>query len=142
MALDLPRTPEEWTARGAAYLPGHLSMTFLAVSADEVRAELEAATRLMAWNGFLHAGTVVSLADTCCGYGTLCALPEGASGFTTLDVSSNFTGTAREGRVACRARPLHVGRSTQVWEAEVTALATGRTMAHFRCTQLTLWPRG
>ncbi len=96
----------------------------------------------MSWNGFLHAGTVTSLADTCCGYGTLTALPTGADAFTTVDLQANFLGTALKGQVLCTANPLHVGRSTQVWDAEVTNGDTGKTIAHFRCTQLILWPRG
>jgi uncharacterized protein (TIGR00369 family) len=94
---------------------------------------------LMAPNGYLHAGTVVTLADTCCGYGTVAALPEGAKGFTTIELKSNFLGTAREGHIACRATPVHLGRTTQVWDAVVTSEATGAKIALFRCTQMVLW---
>ena len=70
-------------------------------------------TALMAWNRFLHAGSIVSLADTCCGYGTVRSLPQGASGFTTIELKSNFLGTALDGIIVCTAKPLHQGRSTQ-----------------------------
>ena len=93
---------------------------------------------LCAWNGFLHAGTVVALADSCCGYGTLKNLPNDARGFTTIELKSNFLSTVREGLVRCVAKPLHVGRTTQVWDATVSADETGKTMAHFRCTQIIL----
>ena len=69
-------------------------------------------------------------------------LPEGAWGFTTIDLNSNFVGTAREGSVSCSARPLHLGKTTQVWEATVSDDATAKAIAHFRCTQMILWPRG
>jgi uncharacterized protein (TIGR00369 family) len=91
-----------------------------------------------AWNGFLHAGAVVSLADTACGYATVRNLPEGASGFTTIELKSNFLGTALEGDVTCVARPVHRGRTTQVWDAEVRSEQTGKTIAFFRCTQMIL----
>ncbi len=142
MKIDVPTTLEEWNARGAEYLPGHLRMVFEEVAPTSVRARLAVRKPLLSWNGFLHAGSVVSLADTCCGYGTLAAVPEGADGFTTLDITSNFLGTALDGEVICEATPLHQGRSTQVWDAQVTNGTTGRTIAHFRCTQMILWPRG
>ena len=84
---------------------------------------------------------VVGLADTACGFATRRVLPEGASGFTTIELKSNFLGTAREGTISCCARLAHGGRTTQVWDATVTAEETGRTIALFRCTQAVLWPR-
>ena len=83
---------------------------------------------LGAWNGYLHAGAVVTLADTCCGYGTVRGLPAGAVGFTTVELKSNFFGSAREGVIVCVARPLHQGRTTQVWDAVVTP--GGRDQTH------------
>ena len=83
MKIAVPRTIEEWNERGATYLPGTIGAKFLTVEPTEVVATLDVQTSIMSWNGFLHAGTVVSLADTCCGYGTLRSLPDGASGFTT-----------------------------------------------------------
>jgi uncharacterized protein (TIGR00369 family) len=95
----------------------------------------------MAPNGFLHAATVIALADTLCGYGTVVNLPEGAAGFTTVELKSNFLGTVREGGIECLATPLHLGGTTHVWDAVVDAEGTGRRLAVFRCTQLVLWPR-
>jgi len=141
MKLELPETLEDWNTRGADYLPGRLDLEFLKVEADEVIGRFKVEKSHMSWNGFLHAGSVVTLADTCCGYGVLKALPEGADAFTTIDVNSNFISTARSGIVACSARPLHTGRATQVWDATVTSEASGKTIAHFRCTQMILWPR-
>ncbi|MEX3008646.1 PaaI family thioesterase [Hoeflea sp. TYP-13] len=140
MKITIPETIEEWNRRGSDYFPGHIGMEFLKVDPDEVIARFSVKKALMAWNGFLHAGSVVTLADTCCGYGTLRSLPEGANGFTTVDLTTNFLGTAREGDVQCTASPLHQGRTTQVWDARVKSLETGKTMAHFRCTQMILWP--
>lgn len=142
MKIERPRTLDEWNARGTEFLPGHLQMRFEEVGPDRVVARLSVRKAVLSWNGFLHAGAVVSLADTCCGYGTLAALPEGANGFTTLDLSANFLGTALDGEVVAEAKPLHAGRSTQVWDAVARNAATDRTIAHFRCTQLVLWPKG
>ncbi len=141
MKIDVPRTLADWNARGSDYLPGLLEMEFLKVDADEVVGRFTVRRAHGAWNGFLHAGAVVSLGDTCCGYGTLAALPDGADGFTTVDLAANFVGTARDGAVTCTARPLHRGRTTQVWDATVAAEASGKAIAHVRCTQMILWPR-
>jgi uncharacterized protein (TIGR00369 family) len=96
---------------------------------------------LGAWNGYLHAGAVVTLADTCCGYGTVRSLPEGASGFTTIELKSNFFGSVRDGEIVCVAKPLHQGRTTQVWDATVTPAGAAKPIAQFRCTQMVLWPK-
>lgn len=96
----------------------------------------------MAPNGFLHAAAVIALADTACGYGAVASLPQGASGFTTIELKSNFLASAKVGEaVACEARLVHGGRQTQVWDAEVVNRTSGKTMALFRCTQMVLYPR-
>ncbi len=140
--LAIPQTVAEWNERGREYLPGSLGMEILAVEPDEVRARMRVGRGICAWNGFLHAGAVVSLADTCCGYATVRNLPEEAAGFTTIELKSNFIGTTPEGDVTCVATPVHKGRSTQVWNAEVRAEKTGKTIAHFRCTQMILRKKG
>lgn len=142
MDIKIPQTLAAWNAAGADYLPGHLGLVFLKVEADEVIAKMAIRKEIDSWNGYLHAGSVVSLADTCCGYGTVRSLPQGAAGFTTIELKSNFFGSAREGEVVCVARPLHQGRTTQVWDATVTAEGATKPMAQFRNTQMILWPKG
>ncbi|HET9769667.1 MAG TPA: PaaI family thioesterase [Acidimicrobiia bacterium] len=129
-------------ALGAGLLPGVLGIEFDSVEAAAVRSRLTVERRHMAPNGFLHAASVIALADTSCGYGCVASLPEGATGFTTVELKSNFMGTAAEGAVlTCRAWLVHGGRSTQVWDAEVTDEATGRALALFRCTQMVFYPK-
>lgn len=141
MDIKIPQSIAEWNAAGAEYLPGHLGMTFVKVEPKEVVATMAVRKVLTAWNGYLHAGAVVTLADSCCGYGTVRALPEGAIGFTTIELKSNFFGSAREGVIVCRAQPLHQGRTTQVWDAVVTPEGAQKPIAQFRCSQMILWPR-
>ena len=135
------RTAAEFNAMGVGTLPGWIGMEVVAVEGTRVTSRLPVRPELMAPIGYLHAATVVALADTTAGYGTWANLPEGARGFTTIELKSNFIGTARAGVVACEATLAHGGRSTQVWDARVTAEATGKTIALFRCTQLILYPR-
>lgn len=141
MDIKIPETLGAWNAAGDDYLPSLLGMRFRKVEADEVVATLEVSSAHAAWHGYLHAGTVTSLADTCCGYGTLRGLPAGVSSFTTVELKSNLIGTTREGIVICIARPIHKGRTTQVWDAEVRHEADGVAIAYFRNTQLVLWPK-
>ncbi|HUQ75121.1 MAG TPA: PaaI family thioesterase [Burkholderiales bacterium] len=134
-------TREDFNGFGADYLPGLLGMEFITVSADAVESRMNVAKRVMAPNGYLHAATIIALADTSCGYGCVAALPPGASGFTTIELKSNFLGTARDGAILCRATPVHRGRTTHVWDAAVTVEGSGAKIALFRCTQMILWPR-
>ncbi len=134
-------TPEVFNGRSAGHLPGLVGLRILAMTPQGVESSLEVRKDLMAPNGFLHAATVIALADTSCGYGCVAMLPQGASGFTTLELKSNFLGTTREGAIACRATPVHLGRTTQVWDAVVTMEGADRKIALFRCTQMVLWPK-
>lgn len=133
-------TPEQIQARAKGTLVEHLGLVFDEVSSGRAAAYIELQPYHLAPNGYLHGGTVVALADTCCGFGTIASLPEGAESFTTIELKTNFLGTAREGTVYCEAKLVHGGRSTQVWDADVKNDA-GRTVAHFRCTQMVLYPR-
>lgn len=134
-------TPEEFNQRSEGRLPGLLGIVVTHAAPGELRAELAVRQQLMASNGFLHAGSVVTLADTCSGYGCVSSLPEGAIGFTTIELKSNHLGTAREGTIECVAKAAHLGRTTQVWDATVTHRETGKTIALFRCTQMILHPK-
>ena len=141
MTVPTVPTVPDLNRMGADCLPGHLGIAITHADKVEVRAEAAVSTRLMAPNGYLHAGSVVTLADTACGYACIVNLPEGATGFTTIELKTNFIGTAREGTIAVIARPVHQGATTQVWDAVVRRKADDRTIALFRCTQMLLPPR-
>jgi uncharacterized protein (TIGR00369 family) len=127
--------------RAATCLPGLFGLQVLHVDESEVLMRMPIQPQFLAPNGFLHAASVIALADTACGFATIAHLPEGAESFTTIELKSNFLGTAREGAIDAIARAAHLGRTTQVWDATVTDTASGRTIALFRCTQMILWPK-
>jgi 1,4-dihydroxy-2-naphthoyl-CoA hydrolase len=131
--------PAELTALGRGRLPGLLGIEVTAASAGRIDAQMEVTPALLAPNGYLHAASVVALADTACGLGCRLALPRGASGFTTMEQKTSYLGTARTGIVRTEAVLVHGGHRTQVWDAEVFDGADTR-IALFRCTQLVLWP--
>ena len=132
---------ESFNEGGKTFLPGLLGITVTGVGELALHAELTVQPTHLAPNGYLHAGTVVTLADTACGYACIANLPEGASSFTTIELKSNFLGTAREGVIECEAKAVHAGRTTQVWDALVKHRDTGKLIATFRCTQMILWPK-
>lgn len=136
MRLDLNQIQE----RSVGTLIEHLGVRFTVAEHGRTEAHLVIADHHHAPNGYLHAGAVVTLADTCCGFGALVSLPEDADNFTTIELKTNFLGTARDGLIRCAAQLVHGGRKTQVWDAVVTD-GSGRIIAVFRCTQMVLYPK-
>jgi 1,4-dihydroxy-2-naphthoyl-CoA hydrolase len=126
---------------GRGAFPGLVGVEVDEVADGVARAQLSLRDDHMAPNGYLHAAAVVALADTACGYGCILSLPEGAIGFTTIELKANFLRSAQQGTIRCEARLVHGGRTTQVWDATVSA-PDGRPLALFRCTQLVLRARG
>ena len=133
--------PEFWNERQKGRLPGELGIEVTSVAEGRMTGRLAIEERHLAPNGFLHAASVIALADTLCGYGCVVALPEGASGFTTIETKSNHLGTTRDGAISAVATLVHGGRMTQVWDAVVSDEANGKTIAIFRCTQMVLYPK-
>lgn len=131
---------DKLNSRGEGKLPGFIGIELLAAEEGYINTRLKLRSVHLAPNGYLHAATIVALADTACGYGAFANLPEGASGHTTIELKSNFLGTKRTGTIECEARMVHGGRTTQVWDATVTGTDSGKVLALFRCTQMILYP--
>src|ERR671915_257084 len=127
--------------RGIGRLPGLIGLEVLEAEDGRLATRLELRDELLAPNGYLHAATIVALADTSCGYGCFVNLPDSAEGFTTVELKSNFLGTKHEGAIECEAELIHGGRATQVWDATVADEESGKKLALFRCTQMILYPR-
>ncbi|HSM45198.1 MAG TPA: PaaI family thioesterase [Acidimicrobiia bacterium] len=122
-------------------LPGHMGLELIEIGESSARMRCQVRQFHLAPNGFLHAGSVITLADTAAGFGCVGNFPEGASGFTTIELKANFTGTLLEGSMLAEAQMIHGGRTTQVWDVEVSDEATERKLAYFRATQMILYPR-
>jgi uncharacterized protein (TIGR00369 family) len=131
-------TPEAFNRFGASTLPGFTGIEVLVVEPKKIVARLAVRPEVLSPNGYLHGATPVILADTVCGYGCIANLPEGAAGFTTIELKTNLISTARSGAILAEATPVHLGRTTQVWDATVTHERDGKLLASFRCTQLVL----
>jgi 1,4-dihydroxy-2-naphthoyl-CoA hydrolase len=136
---DYPDLYTQLSTRMRTGLSAHLGIRLVAVHPGYLCAQLEIAPHHLAANGYLHAGSVVTLADTACGFGCFATLPEGAYSFTTIELKSNFLRTVTTGSLRAEARLVHGGRRTQVWDATVLD-AQDRALALFRCTQMILYP--
>ena len=141
MPLRPAITIEQLHSRLAGTLPGWFGMQVTELAEGRLVMEYDIRPEFLAPNGFLHAASVIALADTGAGFATIAHLPEGASNFTTIELKSNFLGTATDGRLRATVTAVHQGRTTQVWDSIVTHPASGRTLALFRCTQMVLWPK-
>jgi len=134
-------TIETLNQRSLGFLPGQMGLEMLELSENSLTSRMRIQSFHIAPNTFLHAGSVITLADTTCGYATVAHLPEGAISFTTIELKSNFISTLRQGVAGCKATAQHLGRNTQVWDAVVFDEATDKKIAIFRCTQMILWPK-
>jgi uncharacterized protein (TIGR00369 family) len=109
---------------------------------DQLTGRFTVTHDLIAGTGYLWAPVVITLADALCAIGVSRNWPANATSFTTVESKANFTSSAREGEmVTGTATPLHLGGTTQVWDALISNDTTGRKMAAYRCTQLILYPR-
>jgi uncharacterized protein (TIGR00369 family) len=123
---------------GSSGFPGLLGIEFEEAGTTLIHARLALEDKHMAPNGYLHAGVVVGFADSACGYGCILNLPEGAIGFTTVELKTNFLRSAQPGiTIDCEAKLVHGGRTTQLWDATISD-PDARTLALFRSTQLVL----
>ena len=135
------RTIAELQDWGKGKLPDSLGFEVITAASGKLAAKLTIRDRHLAPNGYLHAASIIALADTAAGYGTMFDLPESCAGFTTVELKANFLGTCLSGVVSCEAVRRHSGRTTQVWDVEVRSENSGKVLALFRCTQMLL-PQG
>ncbi|NKB62388.1 MAG: hotdog fold thioesterase [Gammaproteobacteria bacterium] len=140
MKSESQYTSNDLNRRDAENLPGRLGLKSTHIGDMESVCEMQISPDLLAINGYLHAGCIVTLADTTAGYGCMANLPHGAHGFTTIELKTNLIGTARSGKLTSIAKCIHAGKTTQVWDSSVKS-AQGKVIAEFRCTQLILYPK-
>jgi 1,4-dihydroxy-2-naphthoyl-CoA hydrolase len=124
---------------GADCFPGLVGIEIVNVSTNSAIARLEVKKSHFAPNGYLHAGSIITLADTIAGYACLYNLPDKGVSFTTIELKSNFLGAIKAGFIKAEATIQHAGKTTQVWDVIVKSEEYEKTIALFRCTQLILY---
>ena len=117
-----------------------LGIEFLEVGDDFLRARVPVDTRTRQPYGILHGGVSVVLAETLGSCGAAYAAPEGHRA-VGLDINANHLRSATTGWVTGTARPVHVGRTTQVWQIDLHD-EQGRPTCVSRLTMAVLAPQG
>lgn len=126
-------------ARSKGRLPGLIGIEIVESANEKLVSKLDIRDELLAPNGYLHAASVIALADTTCGYGCVLNFKPDVSSFTTVELKANFIGTATKGTIFCHAERIHSGKTTEVWDARVSDAESGKLIALFRCTQMLLY---
>ena len=96
-----------------------LGVEVFGVCDDFIRGRVPVDKRTCQPYGLLHGGVSVVLAETLGSCGAAYAAPEGTR-VVGLDINANHLRGATSGWVTGITRPVHVGRSTQVWQIEMT----------------------
>jgi len=103
-------------SRGTAMEP--LGIVFTEIGPDFLRATMPVDARTKQPYGLLHGGASVLLAETLGSSAGMWSTAEG-EGCVGIEINANHLRGVREGMVTGTARPLHVGRQTQVWEIRI-----------------------
>ncbi|SCK43068.1 uncharacterized domain 1-containing protein [Variovorax sp. HW608] len=114
-----PVSVESLTRRAANTAITHLGIEFLEVGDDFLTARLPVNRQTCQPMGLLHGGVSVVLAETLGSIGAAHCCPEGSS-VVGLDINANHLRAVREGWVTGRAVPIHLGRTTQVWQIDLS----------------------
>ena len=134
-----PISVAELTAISANTAVAHLGIEFMEVGDDFIRARVPVDPRTIQPYGLLHGGVSVVLAETLGSCGAVYASPEGHRA-VGLDINANHLKGAISGWVTGTARPVHLGRTTQVWQMELHNDA-GELTCVSRITMAVLAPR-
>ena len=119
--------------------PEHLGLEFLEVGDDFIVGRVPVDARTKQPFGLLHGGVSVVLAETLGSVGAFYASPEGCRA-VGLDINANHLRAATEGWVTGTARPVHIGRTTHVWQIDMANEAGDLTCVS-RLTMAILAPR-
>ncbi len=133
-----PVSVESLTAIHVNTTVAHLGIEFLEVGDDFIRARTPVDNRTRQPVGILHGGVSVLLAETLGSCGAACASPVGYRA-VGLDINANHIRSVSDGWVTGIARPIHVGRTTHVWQIEMTNEA-GQLTCVSRITMAILAP--
>ena len=111
-------TLEQLNALSRNTLMGPLGILFTEIGPDYLRGTMPVDARTHQPYGLLHGGASAALAETLGSTAAGLCVAEG-EGVVGIEINANHLSGVREGLVTGTARPLHVGRSTQVWEIRI-----------------------
>ncbi|MGE0044226.1 MAG: PaaI family thioesterase [Hyphomonadaceae bacterium] len=115
-----------------------MGVEIVEASKDKVIGKLKVEPGLCTTGGTLHGGASMAFADSLGAIAGFLALPEGATGTTTLESKTNFLGAAKQGTIITgETTPVHRGRRTSVWQTKITG-EDGKAVALIIQTQMAL----
>lgn len=134
-----PLTLDKLNAWNQGCAVSHLGIEFTEIGDDFLRARVPVDARTKQPYGLLHGGVSVALAETLgsCGAAFSCPAGHRAVG---LDINANHLRGATSGWETGTTRPVHIGRSTQVWQIDLTNDA-GEPTCVSRITMAVLAPK-
>lgn len=97
----------------------HLGIRFTAIGADTLSASMPVDTRTHQPYGLLHGGASVALAESLGSMAATLTLDPATHYCVGIEINANHVRAVREGVVTGTASPLHIGRTTQVWQIEI-----------------------
>ena len=114
-----PFTPESVNAAGQDSLASHLGMECIEAGDDYLRVRMPVDARTRQPFGLLHGGATVALGETIGGMASAHVLGPGNQHAVGIEINANHVRSARDGYVIATCRPIHLGRSTHVWDIRV-----------------------
>ncbi|MGQ0677223.1 MAG: hotdog fold thioesterase [Rhodospirillales bacterium] len=132
-----PYTPAEANARGRNTMLETLGIELVEIGDDFLKARMPVDARTRQPGGVLHGGASVALAETLASWAATMATDPARQYCVGLEINANHVRAAAEGAVTGTARPLHLGRSTQIWEIRVEN-GEGKLVCVSRCTMAVL----
>lgn len=127
-------TPAIFNTRGEGPLPGHINKILTRAARGRFESYFDIRRYHHAPRGFLHTGSLVTLAASPCDYPAVANLGDGATGFPATELKSDFFAAALEGRADAGTAPVNLGSTPQVWDCELTR-DKGRRVALLRRSQ-------
>lgn len=115
-----PFTLEELNRYGKGNMAGHLGIEFTASGDDWLEATMPVDHRTHQPAGLLHGGASVALAETLGSVASVLHVDPSKQSVVGLEINANHIRSAREGRVRGRVRAIHLGRTTHIWDIQIT----------------------
>lgn len=136
MIWSRPYTIEELKGQFNAtpHLASHLGIELTELGPDYLRGRMPVDGRTHQPYGLLHGGASCALAETLGSYAAALVVDRDSARIVGLEINANHVKAATDGFVVGTARPLHVGRTTQVWDIRIEAEATGTLICASRLT--------
>ena len=100
-------------------LVDHLGIEFTEIGADYIEAKMPVDHRTKQPMGLLHGGASVALAETMGSIAATLQIDMKTQAVVGVEINANHLGSVREGYVIARVTPVHIGRSTQVWNIAI-----------------------